>query len=638
VLRLAFDVEADSLTPKHLWCICAKDVDTDRRYRWTHEDGYDTFKVFAKTVDMWIPHNGMSFDVPVVNRLLGEQVIDPQKVIDTFVISRLVNYPGYKTHSLDEIGTSLGSPKTVFNDWSNPGPVMYDYCDDDVGITVKIFKKYRKYIEDPKWQASIRCEHDIVLVCNEMHDNGFYFNSTMAQRLLNDVERRMGLLEQRFQEVWPPELKQTGSIKYRVKKDGYLFSNVSDAMRNYPKTKIVAGDLLLYTYVGFNPGSSKDRVDKLWDSGWQPFEKSDGHYKFGMKAGPGQMWGKTKLTKDTYEEKKKYFAHYGWTVNEENLQTLPDNAPEGASALAEWLTLNGRKTALTERLNATHSDFRIRAKFWHIGAWTHRMAHSSPNLANISSPFPDKKEPKNAVEEVKKLYDAEMREMFGVDRGYLLGTDAESIQLRILAHYLKNQDYVDAIVAGRKEDASDIHNVNRRALGLDDITRDHAKTFIYAWLLGAGSGKVSRILGCSLQRAKEAVQSFINSVEGLSQLKSGRILRDAGRGYFEGLDGRKVIQNDAYYMLAGYLQNGEAIVMKHANLLWREWADREKIKYMQVNFVHDEWQTQVLDSMDATQRLGWLQCESLTEVGKRLKVFCPLSGESRIGYNWLETH
>ena len=134
------------------------------------------------------------------------------------------------------------------------------------------------------------------------------------------------------------------------------------------------------------------------------------------------------------------------------------------------------------------------------------------------------------------------------------------------------------------------------------------------------------------------MDSFIENTKGLGELKRGLIKRDALRGFFEGLDGRRVICNSEYYMLAGYLQNGEAVIMKHANILWRDWLDREKIKYKQVNFVHDEWQTQVYDSLDAAHRVGELQCKALKVAGEQLNTFCPMSGETRVGQTWLETH
>lgn len=640
-MRLVFDIEANGLRPTIIWCICAYDLDTGDWYVWRFDEDpcFSEFKKLAPRVGMWIAHSGLGYDVPVVNRLLG-YTIDPSKVVDTFVVSRLANYPGHQTHSLEELGASLGYPKGDFNDWSQLTDEMVEYCKRDVEVTVKVFNRYQKVIHDPDWALSLRCEHDMAIICQDMQSAGFHFNRELAESVLERIDTRIATLEEEFQRIWPPELVRIGSIKYRIKQDGELYSNVQTAIDRHPKTEVEGEDLILYDYVGFNPGSHKDRVEKLWEAGWEPTEKSDSHYRFTLKAKPGAPWGDTGkiLTKETYLEKKEYYDYYGWKVGDENLQTLPESAPEGAQALAEWLTLNGRKKALEERLRECEKDDRIRPTFWHIGSWTHRMSHSSPNVANISSPWNPKKEPKNAVEQVKAEYDAEMRRMFDVEEGWLVGTDAESIQLRVLAHYLQNEEYVHAILAGKKEDGTDIHNVNRRSLSLDHIVRDDAKTFIYAWLLGAGVGKVSRILRCSTSASKNAMDNFVENTKGLRELKRGRIVRDARRGYFVGLDGRKVIQKEEYYMLAGYLQNGEAVIMKHANKLWRDWVEAEKIRYKQVNFVHDEWQTQVYDSEDAAGRVGELQCLSLEEVGKRLNCFCPMSGETRIGHNWLETH
>jgi DNA polymerase I-like protein with 3'-5' exonuclease and polymerase domains len=91
-------------------------------------------------------------------------------------------------------------------------------------------------------------------------------------------------------------------------------------------------------------------------------------------------------------------------------------------------------------------------------------------------------------------------------------------------------------------------------------------------------------------------------------------------------------------MLAGYLQNGESVVMKHANRLWRQWADEAGINYKQVNDVHDEWQTEVKGSRDEAEALAELQQRSIEQTGRDLNVYCPLAGSSSIGKNWYETH
>jgi len=421
-----------------------------------------------------------------------------------------------------------------------------------------------------------------------------------------------------------------------MNKDGSLNKKLSEAMTDNPDWSLDGDEVVFYTDKVFNPGSTKDRIDKLWECGWQPTMKTKTHIKF-SRAQVGEMWGKSKLTPELYQEKKEKFGKYGWVVNEENLQTLPESAPEGASLLAEWLTLEGRRSALQTWLQCVSEDSRIHGKFWFIGAWTHRMSHSDPNQANISSPFHG--EPSNAVEQVKSEYDADMRSCWCVDDGVtLVGTDADGIQLRILAHYLKNDDYVHAIVEGNKDEGTDIHNLNRKALALDHIVRDDAKTFIYAWLLGAQTARVAYILRSTHKQASHAMSSFVENTKGLSSLKNGLIKRDAKLGFFQGLDGRKVKCNSEHLMLAGYLQNGESIIMKRANRLWREWADKERIEYGQVDFVHDEWVTECYGSLDMCERLAYIQQESITQVGKDLNLYCPLKGTSDIGYSWLEVH
>ena len=331
------------------------------------------------------------------------------------------------------------------------------------------------------------------------------------------------------------------------------------------------------------------------------------------------------------------FLRYGWMCNEDNLSTLPEDAPEGAKNLAEWLTLEGRRSSLAEWVGHVKDDGRIHGRFTHIGAWTGRMAHSAPNQANIPAAFHGT--PKTAVEIVKDEYDGRMRCLWTVEDGnYLVGTDAEGIQLRILAHLMNSEEYIHAIVSGRKEDETDIHNLNRKALGISHVTRDMAKTFIYAFLLGAGVAKVATILKVNQREAGEAVDNFMNSIQGLSDLKKKVVPHIAKRGWFKGLDGRKVPVPSEHKALAGMLQNGEAVVMKHSALTWATAANKLGIKYKLVTWPHDEWQTEVEGSMNDAELLGSIQRQSIVDTGKKLSILCPLAGSTDIGRTWGDTH
>jgi DNA polymerase I-like protein with 3'-5' exonuclease and polymerase domains len=91
-------------------------------------------------------------------------------------------------------------------------------------------------------------------------------------------------------------------------------------------------------------------------------------------------------------------------------------------------------------------------------------------------------------------------------------------------------------------------------------------------------------------------------------------------------------------MLAGYLQNGEVLVMKHAMVKWHKEADKLGLQYRLANFVHDEWQSICYGSKEDAERLARLQREAIEWAGRELGVRCPLAGASTIGKTWLDTH
>lgn len=337
------------------------------------------------------------------------------------------------------------------------------------------------------------------------------------------------------------------------------------------------------------------------------------------------------------DERGEKFARYGWTCSELNLSSLPEDAPDGARNLSEWLTLEGRRSSLVEWLGHVKEDGRIHGRFTHIGAWTGRMAHSAPNQANIPAAFHGTA--KSAVDKVKEKYDGKMRGLWGVEEGnWLVGTDASGIQLRILAHLMKSDAYVEAIVSGRKEDETDIHHLNRKALGFPHITRDMSKTFVYGWLLGAGNEKIGQILKISAKEAAIAVENFTKNISGLERLKKNVIPHVAEMGWFKGLDGRKVKVPSEHKALAGMLQNGEAIVIKHWCLDWTKKAREEGINFKLINIVHDETQTEVIGTKEDAERLAQIQAKSMVDTGVRLGVYCPLASESAIGLDWSQTH
>jgi DNA polymerase-1 len=452
----------------------------------------------------------------------------------------------------------------------------------------------------------------------------------------------MDTLEDQFQIDFPPKLTEINRLKYRLKKDGTEMATVQKAKERHAITNIEGEDLVCFDWVDFKPGSSRVRIDALWDAGWNPVDKTKTAIQFARKK-VGEPYGKSvaKMDQAFYDQKKKDLDRYGYTVSEANLSTLPEDAPEGAKALAQWLTLEGRRSSLVEWINQVKGDSRIHGRIQHIGAWTGRCAHKDPNTANISSPFHGT--PKSAVDEVKKQYDVHLRACWTVPSGsWLVGTDADGIQLRVLADYLWRHfdadQYAQAIMEGKKENETDIHNLNKNALAVPNGTRDMAKTFIYAWLLGAGVAKTGQILNVSIREAQAARTRFESSIDGLYNLKNKLVPYVAERGYFTGYDGRKVPVPSEHKTLAGILQSGESILMKHSLLKWHDVARKEGIKFKMVGFIHDEYQVEVTGTKEEAEHLGKIQAQCMLEVGQELGFKIPTPGSYDIGKNWAETH
>jgi DNA polymerase-1 len=156
--------------------------------------------------------------------------------------------------------------------------------------------------------------------------------------------------------------------------------------------------------------------------------------------------------------------------------------------------------------------------------------------------------------------------------------------------------------------------------------------------LGAGVGKIAEIFGCSIKEAAEARSQYTRRYSGLAYLKEERIPKDVERGYFEGLDGRWVACDSDHLMLSGYLQNGEAVIMKHATVRWMELLDKANINYSLCNFVHDEWQLKVKGKWLDALMAGKYMVQALRETGKKLNLNCPMDGNIKIGKNWCDTH
>lgn len=652
-MRCVIDTEMNSLnSPTQCWAIVCKDIDTNLIYKFRNvtsdEQQRLLFEAFYNSVDVWIGHNILEYDFPNLNRLIGLRYPDVTKCFDTLILSRLSNYSRAEGHSIEAYGREFGLEKIKFNDWTKWSQELEDYCVRDVEICNKIYDSLHRYISSPDNASAIVLEHRFQSLVNDLHSNGFSFNRKAGGSLLSRVTEDLAVLDKEILKAFPPKLKLVREITPTVTKHGTLHRKDFRWVTDGDLSSFNGGPFCLCSWVPFNPASHKQIIGVLDTAGWRPTDKTTTHIQTERELRHLKYRPKEKqLDIDKLYDKLLELKKFGWKINETNLATLPDSAPSPARTLAKRILLESRRRTLTEWLGLVQDDNRIHGKFYGIGAWTHRMAHQQPNTANIPSP--------TNMDGSTKLLGKELRSLWQAPRNRLLvGVDAEGIQLRIFAHYIDDKEFTDALVQGRKANRSDPHSLNKRVLGDVCKTRAAAKRFIYALLLGAGIPKLAQILEASEHETRSALDRLMDRYTGFARLKNTIIPADARRGWFSGLDGRAVLLpgdtpgERKHLCMSGYLQNGEAIIMKKAALLWHEQLKKEEDlgRWLFVNMVHDEWQTEVSNSMDKALRIAKIQSDSLRIVGEELKLKCPLAGsyyndEARdytVGTDWSQTH
>jgi DNA polymerase I-like protein with 3'-5' exonuclease and polymerase domains len=328
----------------------------------------------------------------------------------------------------------------------------------------------------------------------------------------------------------------------------------------------------------FNPGSRQQIAKRLQEKGWKPTKKTE----------KGQV-----------------------IVDESTLAGV--DIPE-ARAITEYLLIQKRVAMVESWIESVSNDNRIHGKVITNGAVTGRMTHHSPNMAQVPS--------------VGSEYGVECRSLFTVEKGYkLVGCDAASLELRMLAHYMKDEQYAREIVEG------DIHTKNQTAAGLE--TRAQAKTFIYALLYGAGPAKIGKIVGGSAAHGQKLIDTFLRNTPSLKRLRD-KVEKLSVQGSLPGLDGRRLFIRSSHAALNTLLQGAGAIVMKKALVLLDEQLRRYKLDAKFVVNVHDEFQLEVKE--EHAQRVGELAVDSIKKSGVVLGLRCPLDGEYKIGDNWCQTH
>lgn len=569
------------------------DFSSRKYYHYPKEKVVDGVKHLQRA-DIVGGHNIIDYDIPVLQKFFSS--FDPKKVVDTLVWSRLA-YPDIMEvdlelrkqgriesslmgkHSLEAWGQRLGEYKGDFaktTDWQEWSEEMEEYCEQDVKVSVKL---WQKLMTKNVSKEALRLEHQVqTIVCRQMQ-NGFWFDIDAAEELYGRlIEKRMELEEQ-LKGIFGTWIEPNGPVK-TAKANNSRYGYIKGCQ--YQKIK----------YVTFNPNSRvhiyKCLIKKY---GWKPKEFTNS--------------GQPK-------------------VDETILKKLP--YPE-AQSLSEYLMLSKRIGQIAEGDQAwlktvnrdTHS---IHGYVNTNGAVTGRMTHSKPNIAQV----PANHHP----------YGAECRALFKPKPGWkLIGCDASGLELRCLAHYMAKYDdgaYGKVILEG------DIHTENQVAAGLP--TRDKAKTFIYAFMYGAGNEKLGSIVGGGKDEGKKLRSAFLQKIPALKELKERVETTAKTRKYLIGLDGRELQVRAVYAALNLLLQSAGALIMKKALAIFDEDLQKQGYKpgidYQFVANIHDEYQTSARPEI--AEEVGEIAAEAIRKAGRYFNFRCLLDAEYNIGDSWKETH
>lgn len=560
------DIEADSLKATKIWCCCVNNQ------VFLNKESFQEFFEQNKEAT-WVFHNGIGFDVPVLEKLWNVK-FNREKVVDTLVLSRLSNPDRPEGHSLKSYGIQLGLHKGEFNNWSSLSQEMIDYCLRDVEVTKRTHEYLVRKLEGFS-DKSINLEHSVAWIIAKQIENGWLLDERRCFILLSILRERLIKVEEIVHEKFVPYAHFVSNVTPRVNKDGSLSRVGLKFLDNWQD---VVGEFSRIEWKEFNLGSRQQVAKYLQRFGWEPKE----------------------------------FTELGQAKVDETILENVD-IPE-ANLIAEYMMLQKRIAMVQSWIDAMEEDGRVHGKVQTNGAVTGRMTHSNPNMAQVTA---------NG-----KPYGKECRECWSVPKGYkLVGVDASGLELRMLAHYMKDPEYTKELLQG------DIHTKNQHAAGLE--TRPQAKTFIYAFLYGAGDAKIGSIVGKGANAGRELKEKFLDNVPSLKLLKE-KVARRASSGYLKGVDGRLLFVRSEHAALNTLLQSAGAIVMKKALCILDEYATIWNIDYKFVGNIHDEIQAEVLEKHSSN--FGRLAVESIKAAGNYFNLNCPLDGEFNIGDNWSETH
>lgn len=622
---LIFDIESDGLldTMTTIHCLTISDGAG-------HIDQYRPEEIEVGVKRLWeavndgtgiCGHNIINFDIPAIQKIYPWFDIPRDKrcnVVDTLVYARLAfsnisesDYGRYKagkfpgaligSHTLKAYGYRLHILKGTYAEdtadaWACFNEEMLSYNKQDVVVTEALLNKLQKQDCPP---AALELEHKAQWLMSQQERNGFPFDVEAAKRLEAVLRERAADLSKQIEEMAPPIPDKVFVPKRDNKKLGYVAGVPIQRYKEFNPSSRQQIEWVIRKHYGYNPNN-----DELYaEDGRLKIDESTFHF----------------MTNDP---------------------EAPDIIHKLSPLFEEMLMVQKRLGQLADGtqawLKCVKADGRIHGRVNPNGAVTGRATHSQPNVTQV---------PHNS-----SPYGKECRSLFGVPKGWVqAGIDACGLELRCLSHFLCPYDggaYAEEVVHG------DIHTANQKAAGLP--TRDNAKTFIYAFLYGAGDEKMGKIIGGDAKDGKKIKKKFLQATPAISQLKQAIVnalasevyhgqIRTWKRHYLKGLDGRKLHVRSIHSSLNLLLQSAGALVCKYWAVRTEERLLARGLKhgwngdFCIMGWIHDETQWACKNNYIADIVIKEAQ-QAMRDTQEHFHFRVQLDTEGKKGKNWYDCH
>lgn len=631
---LIFDIETDGLlkdvTKVH--CLCIYDTEEEKMYRYPPEIVYKGVQKLQEAVRKYVRicgHNIINYDIPVLEKLYGFHIPYRKRinVTDTLVYARLVysnidtidiglmksgRLPKslYKSQTLKAWGYRLGELKGTYGEqedaWDSYSPEMLDYNEQDVWVTKALFDK----LETSNYSnQSIALEHQVAWLMAQQERNGFPFDVKKAKELEVTLRSRAAVLNAELVSKIPRIPDKVFVPKRDNKKKGYKAGVPIQRYKDFNPSSRQQVEYVVRKMYNYNP-TNVDLYD-IPDVPEEPFNPSE--YRL-------------KIDDETFS----------YIKNDEN---APEELRHIAGIIEEGLLISKRLGQLADGKQAwlltyDTSDNCIHGRVIPNGAVSGRATHSSPNVAQVPS--------------ISSPYGKECRELFCAGDWYQAGIDASGLELRCLAHFMypyDNGEYAHEILNG------DIHTKNQIAAGLP--TRNNAKTFIYAFLYGAGDAKIGKIINGDAKEGKQVKRKFLKATPAIKNLREavqdalavterGKVIKWK-RHYLKGLDGRRLHVRSLHSALNLLLQSAGALICK-------KWIVRTEERLLELGLKHGwdgdfcymAWVHDEIQVACRTKEIAEIVVREAQQAMRDTQEFfnfrVQLDTEGKIGKNWADCH